>query len=222
MDLYASRSQGTARQLFGGQFLNEGDPEEFLIRPKFSRHVAHIATAMGDLMSFADKSIVTAVENITIDRLAESDCSIDEFQHRFQVPGNQKPAMISGCTLAAPWPAGSLHWDIDVLESVIGRNRRFEAKDANATVKFGDFIDYMRQCTSAQTEGDDNPVYIWETLVDGIHDDIINNFVVPKYFSSCCIRGIHAADDEMDLFSDAGIDGTLFGLHRWLLIGRML
>jgi hypothetical protein len=129
--------------------------------------------------------------------------------------------MISGCTLAAPWPAGSLHWDIDVLESVIGRNRRFEAKDANATVKFGDFIDYMRQCTSAQTEGDDNPVYIWETLVDGIHDDIINNFVVPTYFSSCYIRGIHAADDEMDLLSDAGIDGTLFGLHRWLLIGSV-
>lgn len=62
-------------------------------------------------------------------------------------------------------------------------------------------------------------MYIFETLVDGEHDDIISKFIVPPFFTDSSIGGVHTPGDSADLLSAAGEDGLAFGVHRWFLLG---
>lgn len=62
---------------------------------------------------------------------------------------------------------------------------------------------------------DDNPVYIFETLVDDdpIHEQIIRSFHVPRFFtglSSSSVRGCHVPGDRGDLLSEVGWGAVLY------------
>ncbi len=138
-----------------------------------------------------------------------------EFSEAFQK--TRIPALISGCTDIAAWPAGAEFWSPAALEASIGASSRFEVAQSDATVSLGDFTAYMASDAAAN---DDNPVYIFETLVDGEHDDLVRKFVVPRLFTSLdALTGIHTPGDAKDLLSAAGEEGLAFGLHRWLLMG---
>ena len=210
VDLLASRVRGTARQLFGNVDC-EFDSDEFFIRPTKTRTQAKLANLMGDLPSFSLLCINDLIARISTTYSAE------DFRNQFIIP--QLPVLIDHCTDAAVWPAGP-HWNPVSLVSILGKDRRVEVKDANATVSLGDFVDYMdAQADLSLHQADDNPAYIWETLVDGTHDDIISKFTVPQYFTCGGVGGIHDPRDSFDLLSCAGENGSLFGLHRWMLIG---
>ena len=72
----------------------------------------------------------------------------------------------------------------------------------------------------ASTQTNYTIVYVFETLVDNQHDDIIDKFRVPACFTALpSLTGCHIPMDKSDLLSAAGSDGLGFGLHRWLLIG---
>lgn len=206
-DLIASNAKGSARQLFGrDESLGTGD---FFIRPTETRKRAGLALGMGDMLSFGD----TTVCGEMIDRISCEDSSGD-FCARFMIP--QKPCILTGCTSHAEWPAGSNNWSPESLLLSLGAEFRFEIKDSNATVSLIDFVRYMDSQGAAE---DDNPCYLWETLVDDVHNDLINKFNVPSQFQASS-HGIHVlGDEENDLLSCAGEDGLLFGLHRWMLIG---
>jgi hypothetical protein len=51
---------------------------------------------------------------------------------------------------------------------------------------------------------EDNPVYLFETLVDGEHDNIIRNFHVPVFFTGLrnTVSGCHVPGDGGDLLSE--------------------
>lgn len=68
-------------------------------------------------------------------------------------------------------------------------------------MSLGEYSEYL---TSDSALEDDNPVYIFETLVDGDHEQIIRNFEVPKFFTglSNTARGCHVPGDTGDLLSE--------------------
>jgi hypothetical protein len=70
-------------------------------------------------------------------------------------------------------------------------------------VSLGEYIAYL---DSARALSDDNPVYIFETLVDGDHtgDHLIQNFHVPRFFTGLhnTVRGCHLPGDRGDLLSE--------------------
>ncbi|CAM9237119.1 unnamed protein product, partial [Ectocarpus fasciculatus] len=141
-------------------------------------------------------------------------CSEKYFKNTFVE--DSKPAMIHNCTEDAVWPSGRTHWDPLVLIDTLGGSRRFEVAGENATVSLRDFVSYIQSHSARE---DDNPVYIFETLVDGEHDDIISKFIVPPFFTDSSIGGVHTPGDSADLLSAAGEDGLAFGVHRWFLLG---
>jgi histone arginine demethylase JMJD6 len=207
--LLASRVKGTIRQLWIDKENNIENilDDEFKIRHIDTRKKFDLANKIGDILFFSN------ISN-NIDRINMNDCTINEFNESYIIP--QKPVIILDCTKNSLWPAGSEYWKPDSLLNSLGINRRFEVKDANATVSLDDFIKYIRSINCFE---DDNPAYLWETLIDGEHDDIISKFQIPKYFTENGKGGIHTPGDGADLLSDAGVDGSLFGLHRWLLMG---
>lgn len=64
-----------------------------------------------------------------------------------------------------------------------------------------EYVDYL---DSDCARGDDNPVYIFETLVDGHHDRLIESFHVPRFFTGLrsTVRGCHVPGDKGDLLSE--------------------
>jgi len=139
-----------------------------------------------------------------------------EFQEGYMGVG-AVACILEGCTAASAWPAGDACWSPAALLLVLGAETRIEAKDAAATVSFGDYCEYL--CHPQGAALDDNPVYLWESLVDNdpAHSAIIGMFQVPLLFG--LLQGLHTPGDAADLLSCAGDDGRLFGNHRWLLIG---
>jgi hypothetical protein len=65
-------------------------------------------------------------------------------------------------------------------------------------------VDYL---DSASALEEDNPVYIFETLVDDHHEGILGNFHVPRFFTGLhkTVRGCHLPGDRGDLLSEVGV-----------------
>lgn len=73
----------------------------------------------------------------------------------------------------------------------------------DCTVSLGEYVAYL---DSASALSDDNPVYIFETLVDGHHDELLRHFHVPRFFTGLnnTVRGCHLPGDSGDLLSEVG------------------
>ena len=221
--MQASRVKGSARQLFGRE---EGNSDEFEIRPSASRKIDGMATLLGDLHEFAHDIISRNIDGeVTIPKVVynESIDAVNEFQQQYMgtCGGTQCPCLLTGSTIRADWPAGELRWSPKTLLQSIGGSTRVEMKGANATVTFEAFVAYMK---SSECADDDDPCYLWETLDenDQIHFFLISKFIVPRHFrgeDEELVHGCHVPGDTTDLLSFAGEDGLMFGLHRWLLIG---
>jgi hypothetical protein len=109
---------------------------------------------------------------------------------------------------------------MDSLVDILGKDRRLEVAKEDATVSVQDYVNYLN---SEGATTDDDPVLIFETLIDGEHDCMIDRFSIPP-----CLwggseneprTGCHASVDRSDLLSAAGNNGLAFGTHRWMLIG---
>lgn len=209
-DLQASKVKGSYRQLFQRETSKSGScQEDFSIRSSDLRSNLDIAKKLSER-----KNILTSiVGNIRkIGPHTQSDC----FDNLNTLPciDSLAPVIIEGCTSDNQWPAGIDHWSPLSLVNLLGKDRRMEVAGLDVTVSLGSYYDYMQ---SSVCSHDDDPVYIFETLVDGEHDEIINSFKVPSYFTES--SGCHRPIDHLDLLSASDDDGLAFGLHRWLLIG---
>jgi hypothetical protein len=215
-NLKASRVVGSVRQLF---CVNPDDvtPEDrdFLLRPSETRYQAGLA------MKIEEFNVPRCACDCEVQRVDMQLTSSADFKRDFlSNPSLAQPALISQSTLDFEWPAGLEHWSpIALCEGdVLGCEKRLEVAQTDATVSLGEYVAYMNSTGAA---GDDNPVYVFETLVEGEHDAIISKFVVPRLFTdlSADLAGCHTPGDTADLLSAAGEDGLLFGTHRWLIMG---
>ena len=232
-DLYASRVKGSVRQLFGND--SSSGSGDVLIRPEETRRSKLLAAKIGDALAFGEAACGVP-GNVAVGRACPLACSALEFQSRvMRGAGQQVPCMLEatgGPGAPGCWPAGEECWGSSALVDALGDEFRCELKDSNATCLLGD---YLRYCGSASAALDDNPAYLWETLVAGespAHDLLISKFCCPALLRAGAeagagagadegrfLHGVHEPGDRADLLSFAGDDGLAFGLHRWLLIG---
>ena len=77
----------------------------------------------------------------------------------------------------------------------------FSPCTADCTVGLGEYISYLDSSSALE---EDNPVYIFETLVDTHHDRILEKFRVPRFFTGLhnTARGCHLPGDRGDLLSE--------------------
>lgn len=223
-NLMASRVKGSTRQLFDtSETDHKGEPDtDFYIRPTSTRCRMGISKKLTSMMSEEGVgeagTIGLAPEHGNITRLRlETPTTYFETFTGISGENHCVPMIIDGCTSLSLWPAGSAFWSPQALLRALGSDRRLEVAGANATVSLGDYVAYMESEGAAL---DDEPVYVFETLVDDDHDDIISKFCVPKFFTALSsARGCHTPIDRFDLLSAADDDGLAFGLHRWLIMG---
>ena len=90
--MQASRVKGSARQLFGRE---EGDSDEFEIRPEASRKIDGLASLLGDLHEFAyDVISRNHLDGIVIPKVvySESLAAVLDFQKQYMgTSGTQSP-----------------------------------------------------------------------------------------------------------------------------------
>jgi hypothetical protein len=178
-DLTASRAKGSARQLFRAGDRKEGEEneEDFLLRPNATRREAKLARKIQAEMPF----LSDCSGQRDIQRMELADINSDKFEKsHLSDPDKTAPVLITKSTLEFQWPAGGKHWSPDALGESLGRDTRLEVALLDATASLGDYIDYMK---SDEAKTDDNPVYVFETLVEGEHDRLISKFQVPTVFT---------------------------------------
>lgn len=213
-NIKASRVKGSVRQLFQVDKQKQSDEEDFLLRPNETRFNAGLAKKLKS-MDVASSSL----GKLDIERVSMPTVDKVKFRKTFlSNPATAHPVVLTNSTVDFAWPAGEKHWSPDALESLLGSERRMEVAQTDSTVSLGDYIAYMKSRECAE---EDNPVYVFETLVSGEHDNVIDKFNVPRPFSdlSPTAAGCHIPGDTADLLSEAGEDGLLFGIHRWLILG---
>lgn len=205
-DLRASSHLGSKRQLWHSTINYLTIPQEpgtFFLRPSNTRikfRVIEMINSQLDFLLFKFGSI-SRIQN-TYSKANFEKCF---FSHPDQIV----PLIIENCTSEASWPAGAKNWNLQFLLNILGKDRRMEIAQCDATVSFIDFVDYMGTDTALT---DDNPPLIFETLVDGEHDCIIDNFNVPLLFTTSTDvksrSGCHLiADSANDLLSEAADEG---------------
>lgn len=213
-DIIGSKTKGSKRQLFhtGNDDCNLDD---FFLRPSENRNVMGFANTIGDMQSFGN---TIADHTSSLIMRLDNSCNADNFKYTSEYSYTSTPAVITNCTNDWVWPANGNNWSIENLRNLLGSEKRFEVAQCDATVSLDNFFGYMESVEAAL---DDNPVYVFETLVDGEHDDIINKFQIPHFFTNMTSNrsGCHTPGDTSDLLSAAGENGLDFGIHRWLLIG---
>jgi hypothetical protein len=210
--LRASRVLGSFRQLWSDD--EEPKAPEYVLRSESTRSIAGLAAV---LETDEMRLILENTNNRPdcIDNRVPSAC----FQKEYPTDASLVPLVIEGCEdggIIRP----STEWTMDSLVDILGKDRRLEVARADATVSVQDYVTYLN---SEGVKTDDDPVLIFETLIDGEHDCIIDRFSIPR-----CLwggseneprTGCHAAVDHSDLLSAAGDDGLAFGTHRWMIIG---
>lgn len=185
-DLVASRAKGSLRQLFKSNRIGGDDADDFLIRPAATRNLHGFARTLERAELGEDKY----AGNVA--RIGQ-DTPVSYFSMFTGVKGLNPnvPCVINGCTSSNTWPAGPEFWSPRVLVETLGAERRFEVAGADVTVALGEYVSYMGSTGAAV---DDDPVYIFETLVDDDHMDIIDKFKVPGHFTSLTTNGMqHSA-----------------------------
>jgi hypothetical protein len=119
-DLWGSRVLGSERQLFR---VNEedGDTSDVELRPHATRSFADLSHSLS-LMNFPQLCANTIK---TIDHIEEKSMTKREFKLKYEKDPS-RPAVITGCTANAIWPAGSEHWSPEALKSTLGAETRLE------------------------------------------------------------------------------------------------
>lgn len=209
-DLLASRTLGTERQLFSAGRSSSVDSNEFPLRLNSTRRSKDLKFKLKDILSQESYPNSTFLNGCFI--LVDSE-KILKRNFNFDVP-----SLIS--KLKNIVHESSFSWDPAGLMNLMSKERRLEIAHSDATVSFESFVNYLN---SNEALSDDNPCYVFETLVDGDHDDLISKFRVPYYFTDMNEKNssglLHTPGDTADLFSELSENGLRFGLHRWLLIG---
>jgi hypothetical protein len=210
--LRASRVLGSFRQLWSDD--EEPKAPEYVLRPESTRSIAGLAAALDseEMRRILDN---TNNHHDRIDNHVSSAC----FQKEYPTDTSLVPLVIEGCEdggIIRP----STEWTMESLVDILGKDRRLEVAHADATVSVQEYVKYLN---SEGAKTDDDPVLIFETLVDGEHDCIIDRFSIPP-----CLwggseheprTGCHASVDHSDILSAAGNGGLAFGTHRWMIIG---
>jgi hypothetical protein len=211
--LRASRVLGSFRQLWSDD--EEWKAPDFVLRPESTRSTAGLAAA---LESDEMRLIIDNTNNSP--DCIDNHVSSASFQKDYPTDASFVPLAIEGCVEDGGIIRSSTEWTMDFLVDILGKDRRLEVPQTDATVSVQDYIEYLN---SDGVKTDDNPVLIFETLIDGEHDCIIDRFSIPP-----CLwggsedeprTGSHASIDHSDLLSAAGNDGLAFGTHRWMIIG---
>ena len=158
-----------------------------------------------------------AADGAPIARIVAGEVSVADFARRFGGGADTAhclPALIERATEGFAWPAAGGRWELPSLVAELGAERAFEVQAMGdfgtalcAQVPIGQFAEY------AATTDDDNPLYLFCPLLDGVHADLLARYSVLPYFSSFA-TGVHLPDDQQDLFSAAADLGSGFGLHR--------
>jgi hypothetical protein len=210
--LRASRVLGSFRQLWSDD--DEPKASDYVLRPESTRDVAGLAAELD-----TDKMRKILANSNKIPDIIDNHVSSECFQKEYPTDASLVPLVIEGCEdggVIRP----STEWTMDSLVDILGKDRRLEVAKEDATVSVQEYVNYLN---SDGVMRDDDPVLIFETLVDGEHDCIIDRFSIPP-----CLwggseyeprTGCHASVDHSDLLSAAGNDGLAFGTHRWMLIG---
>ena len=214
----ASRELGSLRQLWSDDSDNDEEkPKTFVLRPESTRSIAGLAHSLQtlDMKCILEKG---HKEPLRIDATVTNS---DTFSTTFPSERDFIPLIVTNCD-----DGGSIRpkteWALQSLTKILGRRRRLEVAQADATVSVQEYLDYL---SSDGVQSDDEPVLIFETLVDGDHDCIIDRYNVPRPFwggpSSMgeARSGCHVSTDRGDLLSVSGDDGLAFGLHRWMILG---
>jgi hypothetical protein len=211
-NLCASRVLGSFRQLWTDD--EEPKAPEYVLRPESTRSIAGLAAVLDS----DEMRLILDNTNNTPDCI-DSHVSSSRFNEEYPTDASFVPLIIEGCEdggVIRP----STEWTMDSLVDLLGKDRRLEVAQADATVSVQEYINYLK---SEGCKTDDDPVLIFETLIDGEHDCIIDRFSIPNClwggFENEPRTGCHASGDHSDLLSAAGDDGLAFGTHRWMLIG---
>lgn len=218
--LWASRVLGSVRQLWSDDETPKAKSYE--LRPELTRSQHGLA----DLLATKDVTgLLEAVHQEPMHITSEWDNVM--FDGRFRTDADFVPLLLEGCAdggIVSP----KTQWNLAELVKILGSRRRLEVAQADATVSVHDFVTYL---TAPNTANDDDPVLVFETLVDDEHDCMINRFSIPPAFwggggknkNGTLIKrhrtGCHAKADTSDLLSASGLDGLAFGLHRWMILG---
>lgn len=194
-DLKASLVKGSIRQLFrvednstGKTSLSDAiekqtqqDEKDYYIRPNSTRCDAGLA----DKLCAGERNVMQGCcdhGKMVIERVNMLTINTAEFKRTFlSSPSTSKPVLVVSSTSDFAWPAGATQWSPDSLQTLLGAERRIEVAQTDSTVGLADYVSYMK---SEAVKKDDNPVYVFETLVDGEHDDLIDKFCVPKLFTN--------------------------------------
>ena len=212
--LRASRVLGSFRQLWSDDEDDELKAPDYELRPESTRDVAGLAAALD---SDEMQRILANTNQIPdcISHHVSSAC----FQKLYPTDASLVPLLIKGCEdggIIRP----STEWTMESLVDILGKDRRLEVAKEDATVSVQEYLNYLN---SDGAKRDDDPVLIFETLIDGEHDCIIDRYSIPPCLwggsESEPRTGCHASVDRSDLLSAAGNDGLAFGTHRWMIIG---
>mmetsp|Transcript_22791 Transcript_22791/g.33772 ORF Transcript_22791/g.33772 Transcript_22791/m.33772 type:complete len:379 (-) Transcript_22791:56-1192(-) len=212
--LRASRVLGSFRQLWSDDDDDEQKSPSYVLRPESTRDVAGLAAALDS----DEMQRILANTNQIPDCISHNVSSAC-FQKDYPTDASLVPLVIKGCEdggIIRP----STEWTMDSLVDILGKDRRLEVAKEDATVSVQEYVNYLN---SDGVKKDDDPVLIFETLIDGEHDCMIDRYSIPP-----CLwggsenkprTGCHASVDRSDLLSAAGNDGHAFGTHRWMIIG---
>jgi hypothetical protein len=211
--LRGSRVLGSFRQLFSGEdeILGEVKADDYELRPPVSRSRAGLAALLGsDQMKAILDNTNDSVRRIGLGFTAA------RFSQEYPNAASFVPLILVGCEdggVARP----AMVWTLDALADLLHRERRLEVPQTDATVSMQEYLSYL---ASDGVKTDDDPVLIFETLVDGEHDCIIDRFSIPPAFwggrkSGAPRTGCHSSADYGDLLSAASDDGLAFGVHRY-------
>jgi hypothetical protein len=217
--LRASRVLGSFRQLWSDDDDDNDNDEpkapDYVLRPESTRDVGALAAALD-----SDEMQRILDNTHQIPDCIGHDVSSACFQKEYPTDASLVPLVIEGCAEDGGIIRPSTEWTMDSLVDILGKDRRLEVAKEDATVSVQEYMNYLN---SDGVKTDDDPVLIFETLIDGEHDCIIDRFSIPP-----CLwggseneprTGCHASVDRSDLLSAAGNDGLAFGTHRWMLIG---
>jgi histone arginine demethylase JMJD6 len=212
--LIASTELGTFRQLFSDD--DEVKPKTFELRPNGTRSQMGLA----NMLQTKDMQSLLHNEHQQPHRIDNFATSSTTFNKTYPSDRDFVPLVITNCDDGGT-TRPKMEWALPTLTNILGKSRRLEVAQEDATVSLQEYLSYLG---STGVQSDDNPVLIFETLVDGEHDCIIDRFSIPRPFWGGPGRGearsgCHTAADRSDLLSAAGDNGLAFGLHRWMILG---
>lgn len=163
-ELRASRVLGSERQLWND--CEEDLPDTYILRPSDTRSQYEYAKTL----SSDSVQCVLNAHHGSVPRI-NGNMTCEEFQALYPTEDTFVPLLATGCC--------DCEWLISSLTNILGHERRLEVAQADATVSVQEYVNYLE---SDEVKSDDNPVLIFETLVTGEHDCVIDRYAIPPAF----------------------------------------